>query len=59
MLAFLSKVHSLACMTIPCPTADWPLVTNFFSRCMTTPSPTTGWPPVIWKGSGIHVPLSV
>ncbi|CAA6672543.1 unnamed protein product [Spirodela intermedia] len=27
--------------------------------CTTTPCPTTGWPPVMWKGSGAHVPLSV
>ncbi|CAA6658272.1 unnamed protein product [Spirodela intermedia] len=27
--------------------------------CTTTPYPTVGWPPVIWKGSGTHVSLSV
>ncbi|CAA7401954.1 unnamed protein product [Spirodela intermedia] len=27
--------------------------------CTTTPCPTTGWPLVTWKGSGVHVPLSV
>ncbi|CAA7396099.1 unnamed protein product [Spirodela intermedia] len=27
--------------------------------CMTTPCPIASWPPVTWKGSGVHVPLSV
>ncbi|CAA7406985.1 unnamed protein product [Spirodela intermedia] len=27
--------------------------------CTTTPCPTAGWPPVMWKGSGAHMPLSV
>ncbi|CAA6674759.1 unnamed protein product [Spirodela intermedia] len=27
--------------------------------CTTTPCSTVGWPPVMWKGGGAHVPLSV
>ncbi|CAA6674450.1 unnamed protein product [Spirodela intermedia] len=30
-----------------------------FHMCTTTLCPTAGWPPVMWKGSGAHVPPSV
>ncbi|CAA7401070.1 unnamed protein product [Spirodela intermedia] len=27
--------------------------------CTTTPCPTVGWPPVMWQGSGAHMPLLI
>ncbi|CAA7392249.1 unnamed protein product [Spirodela intermedia] len=48
-------------MTLVCLILHWRSARNksLSHTCMTTPCPTAGWPPMMWKGSGAHVPPSV